>query len=122
MDIIFPHEVADHKNRDDTWEMADDEIEDKIKELRREIYRLQKSRSKQPKLLVVRKSAHGTGPVEAHIFDGWQIMDLEKCLFRADSWHRIRQHEADFLKKHYSLTDRIIEVINETLKKGDKHA
>lgn len=119
MEVIFSDEVKDHPNWDDTWKLADDEIEDKIKELRKEIYKLQKSRKNQPKLVVFRKANLGEGPWEAHIFDGWQVMDVKEGLFCADSWHRITPQEAEYLKKKYKLTDKAIKVIDDTLKRGN---
>ena len=103
-DIILPHSIKDHKDKDYTWYMDDMEIEDKIKEHRKEIYRLQNCRKKQPKLAIFRKENYGTGDMSCHIFDGFKVMDEEKSLFCADYWHRITRDEAEVLKKKYNLT------------------
>jgi len=113
----MPREVKDHPQYNETWEMDDMQIEDRIKELRKEIYKLQTCRKKQPKLCVFRLSKHRTGPEEAHIFDGFQVVDLSKGLFCADSWHPIRQKEADAINKKYELTEKGKDIVKKTVKK-----
>ena len=115
-EILLPYDVYKHPNRDSTWEMDDFEIEDKIKELRKEIYKLQNSRKKQPKLAVFRKENLGSGDMRCHILHGFQIINEEKNLFCADYWRPITQREAEQLKKKYDFSEESLKVIEETIK------
>ena len=115
-EILLPYDVYKHPNRDSTWEMDDFEIEDKIKELRKEIYKLKNSRKKQPKLAVFRKENLGSGDMRCHILHGFQIINEEKNLFCADYWRPITQREAEQLKKKYDFSEEALKVIEETIK------
>jgi len=112
--IIFSEDCYKHPNRDKTWKLTDYEIEDKIKELKKEIYQLQNSRKKQPNLLVFRKENLGSGEMRCHIFTGFQIRDEEKRYICADSWHPINKSEKEYVLKKFNLTDKAKKVINET--------
>ena len=114
-EILFPEEIYKHKDRDYTWEMHDMEIEDKIKELRKQIRHLQNCRQKQPKLVCFRKAGFGSGKMQCHIFHGFKIMDESQNLFCADSWSPITEIEADILKKKHNLTEEALKVIEETI-------
>jgi len=115
-EILLPDDVYKHPDRDYTWELDDMQIEDKIKELRKQIYHLQNCRKKQPKIAVFRKEKYGEGDMRVHTFRGWKIMDEEKRLFCADHWYPIQENEAIQLKKKYNLSDDALKVIDETLK------
>jgi len=115
-EILFADDVFNHKDRDYTWEMDITDIEDEIKKLQKQIHHLKRCRKKQPKLIMFRKAKFGTGRMEAHVLDGWYIVDVDKRLFRADNWHPITDQEAEQLKKKYKLTDEALKVIDDTLK------
>jgi hypothetical protein len=120
-ELIFSEDCYKHPNRDETWDLTDYEIEDKIKELRKEIYKLQKSRKNQPNLIVFRpRTFGGDGQLECHIFSGFQIMNEEKRLLCADSWHHVTESEAKIIKEKFKLTKIGIDVIDRTLKLTDK--
>jgi len=115
-EILLPDDVYKHKDRDYTWEINSDEIENKIKELRKQIYHLQNCRKKQPDIAVFRKGDFGNGEMRVHIFHGWKIMDEKKKLFCADYWNPVTEREAEELKKKYKLSDDALKVIEETIK------
>lgn len=119
-EIFLPHDIYGHPNRDHTWDMDDFEIEDKIKELRKEIYRLKNSRKKQPKMAVFRKENLGYGDMRCHILHGFKIIDEKKNSFRADCWRPITEREAEDLKKKYDMKEEALRVIEETIKQGER--
>jgi hypothetical protein len=119
-EIIIVDDAYKHPNRDYTWEMDDCEIEDKIKELRKEIYKLQNSRKNQPFLAVFRKEKFNTGELQCHIFRGFKIMDEKENLLCADNWIPITDNEAQYLKQKYKLSDLALKIIKDTIKKGDE--
>ena len=114
-EILLPDDVYKHKDRDYTWGMEDYEIEDKIKDLRKQIYHLQNCRKKQPDIAVFRKESFGKGKMRVHIFHGWKIMDEKKNMFCADYWRPITEIEAEELKKKYKLKDEALKVIKNTI-------
>jgi len=117
-EIILPDDCYKHPDRDYTWEMDWMEIEDKIKELRKQIYHLQNCRKKQPQIAVFRKEKYGDGEMRVHVFRGFKIMDEKERLFCADNWHPIQENEAKQLKEKYNLTEDALRVIDETLKQN----
>lgn len=116
-EILLPYDVYKHPARDFTWEMDRDEIEDKIKELRKQIYHLQNCRKKQPMLAIFRKERFGEGEMRCHVFHGFQILDEKDNLFCADCWLPIDKREAELLKERYKLTDDALKVIDDTIAK-----
>lgn len=119
-EIILAHEIKDHPNYDYTWELCDYEIEDKIKELRKEIYHLQNCRKKQPKLLVFRKLDFSKDKErEAHIFHGFQVRvkdgDKDNAILCADYWSPITHKEAEQIKKKYEISEEYLNIIKKTL-------
>ncbi len=121
-EIILVDDAYKHPSRDSTWEMDDCEIEDKIKELRKEIYRLQNSRKNQPYIAVFRKEMFDTGELRCHIFRGFKIMDEKKNLLCADNWTPITESEAEQLKQKYKLSELALKVIKDTIGRGDERA
>ncbi len=111
-DIILSFEIEKHPDRDYTWELCDYEIEDKIKELRKQIYHLQNCRKKQPKLLVFRNLNFSKDKSEkAHIFHGFKSKDKLLC---ADYWTPITQREADYVRKKYKMREEYLKIIDDT--------
>ena len=104
-EMIFPHNVKDHKLKDYTWELDDMQIEDKIKELRKEIYHLQNCRKNQPNLIIFRKENFETGEEVLDIFHGWAIINLEKGLYCADYWNPATLEEIKYIEEHYKLSE-----------------
>jgi hypothetical protein len=123
-ELLLPIDVLSHKDRNYTWSLSDDEIEDKIKKLRKDIYTLQNCRKKQPLLVVFRKDGFGEGEMKCHIFHGFQIRDDKNRLFCADYWKGITENEFEQLSKKYKLTKLSIKIIKKTIqetKNGNKH-
>lgn len=118
-EIILAEDSYKHKDRDYTWELCDYEIEDKIKELRKEIYHLQNCRKKQPKLLVFRKENFGEGEMKCHIFHGFQITNEKERLLCADYWRPITQQEYELVLKTYpNLKKEFIKIMEDTIKEN----
>ena len=84
------------------WFMSDYEIEEKIKELSKEIYRLKNSRKKQPRLIII----EGTDKIDrVRIFQGFKIIDLDKRVVFADNWYEIKtKQDASEIYKQYELS------------------
>ena len=117
-EMILPSEVETHKDFNDTWLLDNWEIEDKIKELRKEIYRLQKSREKQPFLICFRDRmfSSDTDKARCDIFYGFKFG--KKRFTSADSWKPITKEQAEQVKKKYKLTENALKVIDKTIQKG----
>jgi len=83
------------------WFLGDNDIEEKIKKLRREIRILQNSRKKQPKLLIF----EGKDKLErVRVFQGFKIVDLNKGLFIADNWYEInKKYQVDELRETFEF-------------------
>lgn len=97
------------------WRMADHEIEDKIRDLRKQIYELQNSRKKQPKLVVFEgKDGEKNKLDKVRIFDGWNILGEkgeEKGLFCADSWHIPNKQEVEDILSKFNFKKEVKEVL-----------
>ena len=113
---VVSHAVQELKEIPYHWRMQDYEIEDKIKELRKQIYELQNSRKKQPKLLTF----EGEEKVEkVRIFDGWNIMGEDgekKGLFCADHWHIPNEREVEEIIKEFDLKKEVQEILKKQIK------
>ncbi len=114
-DIILPDEIKEHKDFCDSWLLDEMDLDEKLKELRKEIYKIQNSRKKQPKLIVFRKENHGTGDMKAHVFHGWSVRDMKTGTLCADHWSPMTKNEAIQVTKKYSLLNKWLKVINDTV-------
>ena len=113
---ILPHHLKGKPDIPSDWNMSDFEIEDRIKELRKEIYQLQNSRKKQPCLVVIEDN---NDDWKIKILKGWKILDLEKGFFEADHWTYPCQSEAKELLETFNFTDKVKDILR-PIAEGDR--
>ena len=119
-EYILPSEIENHPNKDYTWEMDDYEIEEKIKELRKQIYHLQQCRKKQPHLILFRKRNFSKNDdLVCDIFYGWS--NKKEDLYVADYWRPVTREQADLFMKKYDFKPEAIEIFNRTIEQSKKH-
>lgn len=112
---ILPYQVKDLQEIPFHWRLDKEDIDDKIKVLRKQIYELQNSRKNQPKLITF----EGKDKVEkVRIFDGWEIIDENKGVFCADSWHYPSDREKKELLDTFNFTDEVKDILNYSQKDG----
>lgn len=88
------------------WYLSDYEIEEKISELRKEIYKLKNSRKKQPKLIII----EGDKKIDrVRIFQGFKIVNLDKRMIVADNWYEIKTKEqVAEISKHFEFNAELL--------------
>jgi len=95
------------------WKLEDWEIEEKIKDLRKEIYELQNSRKKQPKLLIFESLDSKTD--RCRIFEGWavrfdNIQDKNPVMI-ADNWRIATEKDLPLIQKELNCNEAVIKLI-----------
>lgn len=94
------------------WKLDDYEIEEKIKDLRKQIYELQNSRKKQPKLLTF--ESHN-GEDRCRIFHGWSVrfndVKDKNPLMVADHWTIATEKDLELIEKHIELNPEALNLI-----------
>jgi len=123
-EFILQSELDKFPNKDKSWKLDECDIEDKIKELRREIYFLKHCREKQPYLIVFR--ARDCGQVETnkdalelrcHIIKGFCYRPPHYLC--ADYWSPITKKESEYVLAKYNLHEIYVEAIERTLKENE---